>query len=117
VSTSLKAFTVTEKLGSCFCFLVKDPVKLGLQPSLINDIKTSYVWHKLGFYTIWTPIKGLVVLCFGLPLSVKKSLLDFDHLYLDDPFSFHAILIDKVTTLYDTSLWSWRDLVRGIEKV
>jgi hypothetical protein len=71
----------------------------------------------MAFYTIWTPSKHLVVLCFGLPAPMKYSLSNLGRLDLGDPLSFHAILTEKVTSLYDASLWSWRNIVRDIEKV
>jgi hypothetical protein len=82
-----------------------------------DSVKVSYVWHMMAFYTIWTPSKHLVVLCFGLPVSMKYSLSNLDPLCVDDPLSFHAILSEKVASLYDSSLWSWHDIVRDIEKV
>ncbi|OBT42429.1 hypothetical protein VE00_05993 [Pseudogymnoascus sp. WSF 3629] len=109
----------SEGLGSfssSFIFLVKEPVKSNPLLSVANNVKISYIWHRMGFYTIWSPFKTLVVLCFGLPLPLKYSLSSLAHLSLDNPLSFHAILTEKVIALYDTSLWSWRNLVRDVEQ-
>lgn len=34
-----------------------------------------------------------------------------------DPYAWHATLADEIKHLYDHSIWSLRDLVRGVEKV
>lgn len=107
----MKMVVATKDIGSSFCFKVKEPVKLPC------SVRVSYVWHTMAFYTIWTPSKQLVVLCFGLPATMKCQLSHLGQLTLDNPVSFHAILSQKVATLYDASLWSWRDIVRDIEKV
>lgn len=107
----------TKQLGSHFRFLVKEAIK---PTPLLNHacpIKPSYVWHRLGFYTNWIPSKNALVLCFGLPLFLKQSLSEVAQLHVEDPFSFHTILIEKVIALYDIALWSWRDLVRDSENV
>lgn len=115
----MEMIAVTKDIGSSFCIKIKEPVK-PTQHVKFNDsssVKVPYVWHTMAFYTIWTPSKQLVVLCFGLPVPLKHSLSHLDHLSLDDSLSFHVILTENVISMYDTSLWSWRDIVRDIEKV
>jgi hypothetical protein len=107
----------TKQLGSHFRFLVKEAIKPTPRLDHAFPIKESYVWHRLGFYTTWIPSKNTLVLCFGLPLSLKRSLSDIAQLHIEDPFSFHTILIEKVIALYDMALLSWRDLVRASENV
>ena len=34
-----------------------------------------------------------------------------------DPYAIHAVLLQLVTTLYDESIWAFRDLLRGLEVV
>ncbi|CZR68590.1 uncharacterized protein PAC_18489 [Phialocephala subalpina] len=104
-----------ENFSSHFRFLVKEAIKPTPPLNHACPIKAYYVWHRLGFYTTWIPSKNALVLCFGLPLSLKRSLSDVAQLHIEDPFSFHTILIEKVIALYDIALWSWRDLVRDSE--
>lgn len=47
---------------------------------------------------------------------MEYSPSNIDRLGLDDSLSFHAMLTEKVTYIFDASLWSWRDIVRDIEK-
>jgi hypothetical protein len=79
------------------------------------------MWHKPGFFTSWRPSSTAVVLCFDLPPSLKDPLLaaliNSAAKLLDEPFAFHAILTEKLAAMYDSALWSWRDLVRDLEKV
>jgi hypothetical protein len=107
-----------ERIGSQFRFLVKQPE--GKQPAFPN-IGVPYCWHRLGFSTYWKPSYS-VVLCFDLPASLKDSLMvsipaSSSQLHLDDPFSFHRVLLGDVVELYNTALWAWRDMIRDMEKV
>ena len=58
----------------------------------------------------------------GAPDELRKGLEDFllenpDSLNFADPFTMHVPLMDRVIKMYDTSVWSVRDLVRMVEKV
>jgi hypothetical protein len=92
-----------------------------MKQPVFPNIGIPYFWHRLGFLTSWTPSYS-VVLCFDLPISLKDSLMasvkaSSDRIHLDDPFSFHNVLMGQVVELYNTALWSWRHLIRDIEKV
>lgn len=111
-----------ERIDSFFRFLIKQPADLPNRAVFgVQNIGASYMWHRLGFFTSWTPSNTLVVLCFDLPLILKDSLSTLlnsaNRLGSDDPFSFHAILIEELTVMYDRAVWSWRDLVRDLEKL
>lgn len=111
---NIKANTI----GSQFRFLVKQPAEK--QPAFPN-IGVPYSWHRLGFSTHWKPSHS-VVLCFDLPISFKSSLMavlpaSSGRLCLNNPISFHNVLMGEVVELYNTALWSWRDLIRDMEKV
>jgi hypothetical protein len=116
-------FPGAKRIGSFFRFLIKEPIKNLDNP--INDERKAdnlYTWHRLGFFTSWKPSNTSIVLCFDLPPSLKHSLSTFlmnpaTRLHLDDPFAFHAVLTEEITAMYDKALWSWRDLVRDLEKV
>ncbi|KAF8850701.1 hypothetical protein BDZ45DRAFT_186193 [Acephala macrosclerotiorum] len=95
---------------------IKEPIKPASALNNASNVCLPYVWHRMGFYTMWTPSKSFVVLCFGLPPSLQHSLSNLGLLNLDDPFSFHTLLIEKIAALYDAALWSWRDLIRDLEK-
>jgi hypothetical protein len=107
-----------KRKGSQFRFLVKQPEEK--QPPFPN-IGIPYCWQRLGFSTHWKSSRS-VVLCFDLPASLKDSLMasvpaSNSRLILDNPFLFHSVLITDVVELYNIALWSWRDLIRDIEKV
>jgi hypothetical protein len=112
-----------DRAGSIFRFLVKEPNN---DPTpLINtarNIDIRYKWNRLGFFTSWAPSNTVLVLCFDLPLVLKDSLQTCllnseSRLQIDDPFWFHALLIEELAVMYDKALWSWRHLIRDIEKV
>jgi hypothetical protein len=86
--------------------------------------KTSdiiYTWHIFTFLTYWTPENKMIILCFDLPAQFKGTLITTlsnpsTHLDLQDPYSIHALLTWEIAKLFDSALWSARDLVRDLEK-
>jgi hypothetical protein len=109
--------------GSIGRFLIKEPAKRPVPPvNAVYSTNISYEWHKLRFFTSWRPSNNSVILCFDLPPSLRQSLSTSlkDPVYqlrLEDPFAFHSLLIEEVIVLYDDAVWSWRDLIRDLEKV
>lgn len=108
---------ILKMAGSQTRLLVKQPMNTVQYSSKADDINSSYIWHRLGVFIKWTPFNKAVVLCFGLPPSLQQSLQDLSQINLEDPFSFYTIFLEKVLALYDAAIWSWRDLVRELEKV
>jgi hypothetical protein len=114
--------TNVKIIGTQFRFLVKQPNEKQLVfPNNIPKVDVPYLWHRLGFSTYWKPLNH-VVLCFDLPLSLIDSLkasipASTARLHLDDPFSFHSLLMEGVIELFNAALWSWRNLIRNMEKV
>ncbi|PVH69386.1 hypothetical protein DL98DRAFT_505830 [Cadophora sp. DSE1049] len=96
--------------------LIKQPAEIIPYASRGYNIKANYIWHHLGVSIHWTPFKNVVVLCFGLPPSLRNSLSNLAELRVDDPFSFYTIFVGDVLALYDKALWSWRDRVRDLEQ-
>jgi hypothetical protein len=94
--------------------LIKEPVK--------TVSKYPYDWHKPGFFTSWTPQGKTVILCFNAPTILKEAIIrsamatDLE-LEMHMPFKLHNILVEEIVTLFDKSVWAWRDLVRDLEKV
>jgi hypothetical protein len=61
------------------------------------------------------------MLCFDVPAdlqeSIGKELLAGDLTqYGQGPFSLHAMLMLRVVENFDKAVWSWRDVVRDLEK-
>jgi hypothetical protein len=61
------------------------------------------------------------MLCFDVPAdlqeSIGKELLAGDVTqYGQGPFSLHAILMLHIVESFDRAVWSWRDVVRDLEK-
>jgi hypothetical protein len=104
-------------VGSQLRFLIKQPAEIIPSASRAYNIDANYIWNRLGVSIHWTPSKNVVVLCFGLPPSLKTSLSNPAELCVDDPFAFYTIFVEGVLTLYDKALWSWRDRVRNLEQV
>lgn len=115
--------SLIEKTDTFFRFLIKEPNDIHTSWSgCTPKINTSYIWHRLGFFTSWTPPNTLVVLCFDLPEVFKSSLtasiLDpANEVGAVCPFRFHTILFEKTLDFYNSAVWSFRDAVRGIERV
>src|SRR4051812_39593150 len=104
-------------IGSQLRLQIKQPAEIIPPASRAYSIDANYVWHHLRVSIQWTPFKNVIVLCFGLPPSLKNSFSNLAELRLDDPFSFYTILVEDVLKLYDKALWSWRDRVRDLEQV
>jgi len=104
-------------------FLIKEPVKKKSTnyPNL-NDFDSSYTWRKLAFFISWTPQGKIRVLCFDIPFSLQETIYsiikgpDFQ-LTLQGPLDINNIMIEETVALFDRSVWSWRDVVRDLEKV
>jgi len=113
---------VLETLNTFFRFLIKEPMNSEtVWSKTVQKINTSYIWHRLGFFTSWRPTNFLIVLCFDLPPSIMSSISTFllspqNDLQLLEPFSVHTVLLEHVIKLYDIALWSFRDIIRDLEK-
>jgi hypothetical protein len=103
-------------LDTWFRFLVKQTASSG------NGSTVPYEWYMMGFATKWLPSNQSAVLCFGVPLSLQKSLHNAlksnqESRGFPDPYSLHVAIVEEVIKLYDTAVWTLRGLVRDIEKV
>jgi hypothetical protein len=81
----------------------------------------DYRWEKLAFTSGWSPQSGLVMLCFDVPADLEEKigeiLLAGDVAkYGQGPFSLHAALMVRIVESFDRAVWSWRDVVRDLEK-
>ena len=61
------------------------------------------------------------MLCFDIPAGVGKRigetlLADDTARYGQGPFSLHAALMAPIVESFDRALWSWRNVVRDLEK-
>ena len=82
----------------------------------------AYEWYEMGFFTRWTSKGGHVLFCFDIPLILRHRL---ETLFLSpwttpklsDLYSLHVLVIDEIIKLFDTSVWSLRDIVRATEMV
>ena len=111
-----KEVFLIEPSGTWFRFLVKHTER----EKASTD--ASYVWDKLGFFTNWFPADQHVILCFDLPSALQSRLQSTlssnqEKFSLNDPYSLHATIVKEVLAIFDTSVWSLRNLVRMVEKV
>ncbi|KAH9209899.1 hypothetical protein DL95DRAFT_308961, partial [Leptodontidium sp. 2 PMI_412] len=108
-----------ESYGLLFRFLIKEPHEPG--QIIHNNSRADYVWHRLGFFTSWTPSCSTTFFCFDLPTGLQDSIKaalcrSGTELQLTDPFAVHTVLVDEIVALYDQALWSLREQVRNLEK-
>lgn len=82
----------------------------------------KYVWYEMGFFALQAAPGHTAVLCFNTPDCFPRRL--FEALRsrprrLNEPaiYQLHAYLTDQVLTLYDESVWAFRDIVRDLERV
>jgi hypothetical protein len=101
-----------------FRFLIKRGLPLAHRgsPEFIG-----YRWDLLGFTSHWSPQGGLVMLCFDVPSDLHERvgetlLAGGVAKYGQGPFSLHAMLMLLILESFDRAVWSWRDLVRNLEK-
>jgi hypothetical protein len=69
--------------------------------------------------TRWHPASHTeFVLCLDAPVDMQKRLsLQVPSIDRKDAYAWHTVFLAEIRDLYDTSVWSLRHLVRGIEKV
>ncbi|KAH6696618.1 hypothetical protein BKA61DRAFT_741568 [Leptodontidium sp. MPI-SDFR-AT-0119] len=94
-----------ESYGLLFRFLVKELHEPG--QFIYNASRADYVWHRLGFFTSWTPSSSTIFICFDLPTGLQDSL---------KAALLHTVLVGEIVALYDQALWSSREQVRNFEK-
>jgi hypothetical protein len=76
----------------------------------------------MGFITKWSPPNRNVVICFDAPRALQTRLeevlsSDREKREVHDPYALHSVIVDEVLAIYDSSVWSLRDLVRSVEQV
>jgi hypothetical protein len=69
----------------------------------------------------WRPQSGLVLLCFDLPAYLQQKisedlLNDEIAQYGRGHLSLHPMLLIHIVESFDRAVWSWRDVVRELEK-
>lgn len=97
---------------SCFKIKQVDP--------LTPDIK--YYWMQVTLFIRWDSKNCNIQLALFLDCPEEFEFKDRLQARLrsidqKDPYAWHATLADEIKHLYDHSIWSLRDLVRGVEKV
>ncbi|KAF7510226.1 hypothetical protein GJ744_006922 [Endocarpon pusillum] len=98
-----------------FRFLVKQLEKN------VSSADLGYFWHEMGFFTQSTAPNRTTVLCFDVPYSFRHGLQQSlrlssgkGHDY--NRYTLHRFLTSEVINLYDTSVWTIRDVVRDVER-
>lgn len=62
------------------------------------------------------------MICFDTPPAFKNAFKEavahqYQNFGMQDPFLMPSTLVGEVVSLFDTSVWSLRDLVRKVEMV
>jgi hypothetical protein len=86
-----------------------------------RDAYSSYTWHEMTFCSQWISDR-YTILCTGAsPLFrrlLKDALAQAGTMFLSsEPCSLHVPLLEAIAGMQDSSGWSLREIVRGIEKV
>jgi hypothetical protein len=85
--------------------------------------KNIYTWHKVCFFTSWTAQGKIRILCFDLPAllqeAITHSVREVSELGKESlgALALNNILVEETVSLFEKSLWNWRDVVRDLEKV
>jgi hypothetical protein len=103
-------------------FLIKDTI-VEKYPKFHIDTKNIYTWHKVCFFTSWTAEGKIRILCFDLPPllqeAITHSVTEVSELSKGSlgALALNNILVEETVSLFEQSLWNWRDVVRDLEKV
>ncbi|KAF2728201.1 hypothetical protein EJ04DRAFT_449835, partial [Polyplosphaeria fusca] len=108
---SLDRNGLTFPLDTWFRFVVK----VAADHSGLN-----YIWHELTFISRWTPSQ-CSILCIGVPALFQHLLRNalsstWAGIPPSAPYALHVPVIEVITSMQDTSVWSIRDIVRSIKK-
>lgn len=86
----------------------------------LSNVPTEYTWNDFTFFTTWTPTGTHTVLCLDVNPKfqsvIHSALLSEVDNMIFDIYLIHSKLVSLVLELYDESVWTLRDHVRGIEK-
>jgi len=87
-----------------------------------NVDRQRYEWYEMAFFTTWTSPNSHFTFCFDVPQSLHASLRNAVSsstrtLDLASIYSLHLAIIDEIIMLFNTAVWSLRDIVREIELV
>jgi hypothetical protein len=115
-------YTLMTDTAIFFRFLIKEPVKNVSNYPEWEKSDTQYTWHKPGFFASWTPQGKAVTLCFNTPAILKDAIIRSTmttelKTEMHTPFKLHNILVEETITLFDKSVWAWRNILRDLEKV
>ena len=86
-------------------------------------MKHIYTWHKVCFFISWTAKGKIRILCFDLPPllqeAITHSVQEAAELSKESlgALALNNILVEETVSLFEKSLWNWRDVVRDLEKV
>ncbi|KAL1968398.1 hypothetical protein VTN77DRAFT_1927 [Rasamsonia byssochlamydoides] len=83
-----------------------------------SQIQITYDWMQIAVF-IRMRLEGRrpLVLFVDYPTELRAALqARLPEIDTTNPFAWHATFINDIKRLYDQSIWSLRDLVRGIEK-
>ena len=74
----------------------------------------------MAFFTRWLKSGIGTVVCFNVPTSLQKSIIDAlvflsEGDIASDAYTYHILIADEVVKLYDDSVWRIRNVVRTVE--
>ncbi|KAI7216803.1 hypothetical protein KC333_g4613 [Hortaea werneckii] len=103
---------------TAFRFLIKHSLASTAQKS---PPSAAYQWHKLGFVSFHTQRNASLLLCFDLGgdarAAIRQRLVDCKLLPCATRAPLiHVPLLQFVIDQFGCAVWSWRDVVRNLEK-
>ena len=102
---------------TAFRFLVKH--NIGDSPQRVSPAST-YRWEKLGFTTFHPSPKFFTIFCLDVGDDARahlhQQILRSELGVLEaHPLSIHLFVLRYTLESFDRAVWSWRDVVRGLE--
>ena len=89
----------------------------------VNVGRHEYEWYEMGFFTTWISQNSHSIFCFDMPQSsladLTKAVSSSSSRALDSAsiYALHVNIIDEILKLFDTAVWSLRDIIREVELV
>jgi hypothetical protein len=106
-------------------FLIKETINRSATFPKFQNYGIQYIWHKICFFTSWTPSGKIRILCFDLPASLQESIIYSarENSELGEgngaigALAMNNILVEETVGLFEKSVWSWRHVIRDLEMV
>jgi hypothetical protein len=88
---------------------------------IMDDTPIEYKWQQISIFITWKMEKNAIIIFFAVDRGAQELYVNlmrqFEQIHDLDPYSWHVAFVEEARKLYDKSVWSLRNYVRGIEMV